>query len=108
MFIHNGSAWREGAIPDREFLKNLEDIFSREKQLARSEYRPRASEEKKKKRTDGGEERREKERYLVLAANEGGWKVNYLWEEGRYTARRGEEREVKGWDGTGFERIERM
>lgn len=38
----------------------------RETELARSEYRPRASERKKKKKTNGGMVRRKKERIWYL------------------------------------------
>lgn len=79
----------------------------RETELTRSEYRPRTSFRRKEEEED--KRRRGEERegtYLVLAANEGGWKVNYLGKVGRYTAR-GEEGRVKGWDGMGFERIGR-
>lgn len=94
---------------EREFPKNLRGIFRRwGKQLARSEYRSRVRRKEEEEEED--ERRRGEEEegtYLVLAAKEGGWKVNYLWMEGWYTMR-GEERErrrVKGWDGTGSERI---
>lgn len=67
----------------RGLSKILEDIFSLrgEKQLARSEYRPRI---RRKEEEEDGRRRREEEEgtYLVLAAKEGGWKVNYLWKEG--------------------------
>lgn len=89
-----------GCNPGQGFSKNLEGIFSRRgKQLARSEYRPRVRRKEEEEEED--EQRRgEKEEgtYLVLAAKEGGWKVNYLWKEGLVYGARGKERWLK--DGT--------
>lgn len=65
----------------------------RETELARCEYIQTARVRRKEQEED--KRRRGEEEEGTYLANEGGWKVNYLWKVGRYTMR-GEERRVKG------------
>jgi hypothetical protein len=98
-----------GRLPAENFCKKFRDIFSRRgKQLARFEYRPRIRgkaerNKKKKKKTNGGGGENEGGTYLVLAGNEGGWKVNYLWKGGPvYGAGKREElKDRMVWDSRG-------